>query len=191
MDAVKSEMMGQLAKQALGSDEMEAIAEIVAAQEAELLKEVAKLQEAVEGERRIDVPDVKERTETLVMIAEAMISGNAEQLFRTKFLDQHFKNPDRAAGYIGIDAEDWDDQIRTWADTYREQAGGLSDWTDRQIAELHVKDTFGVTLDRFEEEVVNFYPGEFTEDAATNNFTSAVITIRELRKEVEDGNETD
>jgi hypothetical protein len=65
-------------------------------------------------------------------------------------------DPTTLSHYVEMSAEEWEQQITRWADSYRAQAPGKLKETDRQVAAQHVEAQWGIPLDRFESEVVEF-----------------------------------
>ncbi|WP_254272161.1 hypothetical protein [Haloarcula marina] len=59
------------------------------------------------------------------------------------------------AHYAEMTPEEWDAQIERWADTYRAN-GADSMHSDRSLADAHTVNTWGISLSRFEAEVVEF-----------------------------------
>jgi len=193
MDAAKERITrGATQKMLANSDALDPFAKVIATSEIELLKEVAALQDALDGEHdTVDVPDPEARQEGLVEAAQAAIAGDVETYYREQYLDDHYDNPETAAEYLAMDEADWRAQIERWAQPYREGPRDLSAYTDRQLAAMHVRSTFDVSLDRFEAEVVNFHAGSLLESVFAGNLRQGIEGIRTLRREVEDGNETD
>jgi len=59
--------------------------------------------------------------------------------------------------------EEWADQIERWAETYRSSAGEIVA-TDREVADHHINEKWGVSLSEFEEIVVQFDAATALED---------------------------
>jgi len=105
-------------------------------------------------------PDPEERVTELAEAVGAHVVGDAWTLYVDQLAPDKLKNADRASQFAGLDADEWDAQIEKWADGFRERAGdAVADRTDRDLADVHVYETFGVDLDTFEKEIVGFEPG--------------------------------
>lgn len=125
-----------------------------------------------------DLPSHEERVDELVALIEARIAGDPwEYWVEWQALDD-LESPAQARQYAGLDADEWDDRIETWAGVYREKFDVPEDLTDRDLAGYHVEDQFGLSLDEFEETVVDWRAAEVLERAATGpqqDMTAAVV----------------
>lgn len=154
------------------TDQGKAAAEILSGWEAEADSAVRHLRGALD--LPTDEPlDERERKDELLAAADAAAAGE----FGRWLLDNSgIENPDRAAAYLGMDADEWDDQLDEWADHYRD-AGATGSTED--LADAHVREVFGIGLDTFESTVV-----EWDKQAEIQSF--AIEPLRSRFREIED-----
>ena len=73
-------------------------------------------------------------------------------------------DPAALSHYAEMSDAEWTQQIERWAETIRNSQAGEIDATDRDLADHHVSKKWGVSVDRFEQEVVAFEPATALED---------------------------
>jgi len=146
------------------SETIEPVTEILAGLEAGLLTAAARRTQAADIEGGVGkVPDEEARAEQLEGLIEASMNGTLGEFWIDEVASEHLEAPDTAKEYIGMDAEEWDAQLGRWADAYREQLPEGSDGrkdSDRSLAEHHVREVFGVDLETFEREIVEWDESE-------------------------------
>ncbi|WP_255198017.1 hypothetical protein [Halorarius litoreus] len=125
-----------------------------------------------------DLPDHEERVDELVALIEARIAGDPWDYWVEWQAPDALDNAAQAREYAGMESDEWEDRIATWAGVYREKFEVPDDLTDRDLAGHHVEDQFGLTLDEFEETVVEWRAAEVLERAAAGphqDMTEAVV----------------
>mgnify|MGYP000321383693 CR=1 FL=1 len=131
-------------------------------------------------------PDTEERVTALAKAVGAHVVGDAWGLYVDQLAPDELQNTDRAAEFAAIDADEWDAQIEEWAEGFRDRAGdAVADRTDRDLAGVHVEETFGVPLDVFEEEVVEFEPGRVFQQVAAGPIETGIDAIGDLTERVQ------
>ncbi len=163
------------------SDALDHITNIIAGLECELLQEVAELQDAV-GLDPLQVPDPQARQEALASLVVAQMSGDLESWYAEQVLAEHMENAESAAAYLSLDQEEWQAQKETWAEMYRNQ--GAEGSTDA-LTEHHVDQQFGVSLNEFRRQVVEWEPAGVMQHALAGNHRAAMQAVRQVREEVE------
>lgn len=178
-------MMAEKAAQTIidNTDALDHLTRIIASLETDLLDEVAALQDALDVEHIETVPDADKRADSLKSLAASRIRGDMGGFYVGELLD-HLDNPERAESYLGIEQDEWQSQIETWAQSYREQ--GISDYSDRELADHHIRDIWGVTIDQFEEQVVNWNESQVMRRVLAGNLQTAREGIARCREEVTD-----
>ncbi|WP_225334904.1 hypothetical protein [Halomicrobium urmianum] len=92
-------------------------------------------------------------------------------------------DPADLTAYAGLSSEEWQQQIQNWADAYRRQAGDVADdWT---LADHHVRSQFGLSLDVFEECVVDVSKERALEDLLAGPSKDVKAGIEANTSEVE------
>lgn len=183
LEKAKEETMKRAIRQ---SGALEAVANIIAGLETELLDEVAALEDAA-GIDHIDaVPDQEERRETLLALVQAKMGGDPREFYVSEIASQHVENAADAKPYLGLDPEEWESQIATWAESYRSKGAG-SDMTDREIAEEHVRRKFGVSLSEFERNIVEWEQSDMLRRVLAGNVETAIEGVGVVRSELEGG----
>lgn len=156
------------------------IAEIERAQRAQLLE----LHEALDIEGLDDVDDVEDRVDELC----EFISGYTSKDLRDYWLE--YQAPEDLSAdvkpYLDLDDQEWENQIGRWAESYRANAD-LSDVSDRDIANQHVRNRFGLSLTEFEQHVVSWSFKETMEEALTGPLERNEDAIADAVAAVEEG----
>jgi len=102
--------------------------------------------------------DPEERVNELCDLLAAKLPGGPTitDIWLQNCLPDDFETDDPAtlAAYAGMDRSEWDGQVARWADSVRHQHDGLDGYNDRDLADRHVQAHWGVSLERFEEQVV-------------------------------------
>jgi hypothetical protein len=187
-----------LARNPRESEKAQALANIVATLENDQLDATEELYRSIGIETDVDRPGVDDRREELLGAVEAMTNGDLRAWFfssegpAARWLDQ----PEDAAAYADLEPEEWRDQIERWADTYRSQGVG-DDLSDGDVAARHVERKFGVDIDTFEQQVVEWSPGAALEHVVARRFVAVEQNIRHMARILDqsdvsvDGGETD
>ncbi|NLV14413.1 hypothetical protein [Haloarcula argentinensis] len=72
-------------------------------------------------------------------------------------------DPAALSHYAEMSESEWNQQIERWATTIRNSQAGEIEATDRELADHHTSEKWGVTVDRFEQEVICFEPADALE----------------------------
>lgn len=178
-------MKQRMLESALSNNEaINHVTAIIAGLEHDLLEEVAEVQEAA-GVETVDVPSRASRAEALESLVKAQVSGDLKGWYADYVLPQHLENPEKAKAHIGLDEEDWQEQKQTWADNYSEKVDGEVD--PEQAAETYISNQFGVSVSEFEENVVNWDPGQVMQGALGGNHREAIDGLQDVREAIEEG----
>jgi len=167
--------MQKIAGRLLETDAMDHLTRVLAQSEHELLQAAQALDEAHGNDTIQNVPNIEERQAALKSLLRALVTESLDDVWIEEIAPELLDNPDRAKEYLGMDAEKWDAQRERWADSYRENG---ADGTDEQLAAYHVRQTFGVDMEEFEDRVVNWNAGEEAEDLFAGNFRACVTAMR-------------
>lgn len=168
---MKKKVLGSL----LDSGAVSNLTLVMAQAEHELLTAAHRLDTAADLGTGISEPvAVKDRQGALKALLEALVSDSFEDVWMDEVGCEILDEPDRARQYLGIGADEFDAQITRWADSYRDAgaAGG-----DLELAEHHVRETFGVSLDTFADRVAGFDRGAEAERLFAGNFRTVRAVI--------------
>ncbi|MFC7226304.1 hypothetical protein N0B31_02730 [Salinirubellus salinus] len=167
----------------LGLDRLQELRQIAQnPRQSEHLREAAGVIAHIEAEQRrtarelhdvLDVPgeapaliDEDARVDQLCDLLSARVSGNLQSYWLEHHVPDHVSEADDAetVRYVGMDAAEWNATCREWAENYREQGvdGGTT-----EIADAHIRRTWDVPLEEFEELVVNVTPQRVLQEGAT------------------------
>lgn len=175
------------AKRILDSTDLaETMTRLITGLETEILSEVADLEDALGVEHIEELPDEDERQEVLKDLFQAQVQGDLETFYVEHVMADRADQPEKAAKYLDMDADEWADRKDQWAEKYRD-AGAGEEIADRTLAEKHVRDVFGVDLDEFEQNVVEWDPGDVMRQVLAGNIRTARNGIRLCRESVEEG----
>lgn len=180
----------QVAQNPSQSEKVQAVATIQANLEHDLLDAVADLHDALGVEDPIEVTqDRADRREALLEVAE-----HASDDFESYWFGEvaGYDNPEDAVALAGLSDEEWESQIATWADRYRSQTDAFATDSDRGIAREHVRRTFGVPLEEFEREVVDYRRRDALKAVLAGNLTAGIQGVRQAADAARDqrGGET-
>jgi hypothetical protein len=163
------------------------IAEIMAERERTLLEAVATVADA--GDIDVDVPrvDAAARQEMILKLADAMTDQHLAEWWAEEVLVDHVDDVEGLVEYLEMDGDEWGDQVREWAAYYRSTHPDLvDDMTDAEIAALHVRNKWGVSLREFVAELVAWTPGRAFEDVLDANFGQAERSLYAVARDLEE-----
>lgn len=176
MGGMKERMMNQL----LDSGMTENLTSVLARAENELLTTAKRMEQAHGTETLGELPSIEERQAALKRLIEALVTDSVDEVWIEQVAPALLNDPDGAASYLGMNADEWEAQIGDWAEFYREN-GAVGD--DRELAGHHVQRTFGVSLDTFEERVVEWNRGEAAERIFAGNFRAVRRSMEQVTEE--------
>lgn len=161
--ALKRALKGKLAQLAQDPDKLPGLAEyaqVVATIEHELALQAEERAELL-GTEPPTLMDVEARQQQLMDLAAALMDESTGPLYVRELTTVTDDAAESAASYLGLGRTGWGDQVRRWADTWRAEAGeAVEDLDDTELAEQHVRATFGVDADAFREQVALVEPHE-------------------------------
>ncbi|MUW13934.1 hypothetical protein GJ633_04100 [Halorubrum sp. CBA1125] len=157
------------------------LAEIERAQ-AEAVRDLA---EAHDFDVDVKEPDPEERRDLLLRGAEAAADGNGVEWWLDERHGHRLDDPEAAVEYAKMSPDEWDAQIERWAEFYRSNGYG-ADRSDRDLAAVHVRETFGVDLDWFEETIVGLDRAEVLRQLLAGNLESIEFAIRDAAEQEPD-----
>jgi hypothetical protein len=142
--------------------------------------------EAHGADVRVQIPDTEDRKALLLRGASAASDGNAaEWWIGERWGHALDADPAEVAEYAEMDPEDWNAQVERWAAFYRGEGFG-GDRDDRDLAEMHVSETFGApSLDWFEEKVVGLDRGDVLRQLLAGNLESIEYAMRDAAEEAD------
>jgi hypothetical protein len=190
LDRAKEQMMRRAIQQVTPSETpvAKALADVIATIEARQMAAVTRLAEAADvDEAAVGHLDADAREEQLLDLADALADDRLEAWWLDEVAAGQLKDTEKAAEYVGMDRSEWADQIATWGVNYRKAVPDRVDgMTDAQIADLHVRETFGVPLREFSSEVIDWSAGQVIEDVLAGHLSSTTSSIHRVAAELED-----
>lgn len=188
MDGLNSDIIKQ-AKQLRNPAESEALqlwADSLAQTEHDLQTALQAHEQAL-GVEPLEPVSVEERREEILAFAEAYLGRDIEAFYLENQIPDGL-DAEKAQPYLGMPDSAWRDQRETWVSRYREQAGErFADASDEEIVAAHVQRTFGVSLDVFESEIVEWSAGGALQDAVLGHFELVESRIEQATAAVESG----
>ncbi|WP_435119106.1 hypothetical protein [Halolamina sp. C58] len=176
-DAIKKKVLMNLLESEAASGLTTVIAEI----ENELLVAAEPVDAAMGTGIIGEIPDVERRKEAIQDILKAIATDSVRDVWTEQYLPVLVDNPEKAENHVGKDAETWEAQIEAWAEAWRENG---AEGSDRELAEIHVREVFGVDLDTFETRVVEFDSSEEAERLFASNFRAVRDVLDAAAEEV-------
>lgn len=166
--------------------QMQALSEVVAQRERAQLQLAQRLAEASEADVSVEeLPDVDDRAAQLETMAERASQADLVGWYFCEFAPDHLDNPDKAQAYAGLNDDEWTAQKQSWAENYRSTSPEAEAYSDDELAALHVENTFGVPLEEFEANVVDFRPGEAIQDVLTTNLRTVEAVMQAVAEDME------
>jgi len=135
--------------------------------------------------------DPEERMTSLLSLADAVADQRVEEWWFENVGAFVLDQPDRAKGYVGLSAEEWHDQLRRWYEQYHEAGvvetppGDADPARIGEVADRHIRETFGLGLRDFVAMVVNWDRGEQLEGVMVGPIQQFTAQVRQLEREIE------
>jgi hypothetical protein len=183
----------QLAEDPAEHETAQALVDIIVELEYAQLEAVEDLHDALD----VDALDVQksreERREQLLAVIDAVAPGgrDLETMWFEEVASEHVENPERAQSYAGLSEDEWEQQIESWADNWRDHLDRSDAMTDRELAAVHVDRRFGVSIEEFEANVVEYDRGEALETLLASNFEAVEHGIKTATEEASAQNQTE
>lgn len=166
--------------------QMQALSEVVAKRERAQLQLAQRLADASDADVSVDeLPDVEERAAQLETMAERASQADLVGWYFEEFAPDHLDNPEKAVAYAGLNDDEWTNQKAAWAKNYRSTSPEAEAYSDEDLAGLHVENTFGVPLEEFEANVVDFRPSEAIQDVLTTNLRTVEAVMAAVAEDME------
>lgn len=188
LEAAKTQMTAATGEQMFNQfrPQMQALAQVVARRERRQLELAQRLADAADTDASVDeLPDVEDRAEQLETMAERASQADLVGWYFQEFAPDYLDNPERAQAYAGLNDDEWEAQKQSWAENYRKTSPEAEAYSDDDLAALHVENTFGVPLEEFEANVVDFRPGEAIQDVLTTNLRTVEAVMAAVADDME------
>ncbi|MFC7204732.1 hypothetical protein ACFQJC_14525 [Haloferax namakaokahaiae] len=168
------------------SEMIQALATVVASLEFEQLEAVAELHESAgTGEMGVTVTQ-EERKEELVEMMVGMAKGDLGEVYLKNVAP--IENPSKAAQYLGIGMDDWQDELEKIAASVSKNLGE-TDQTDRELVAAYIDRHHGCKLATFEEEVIEWESGEALKLILARNMRATTQEIHTVADALAEGEE--
>lgn len=154
MDKIQQQMAGAASIEE--REEIRALAVAVAGVERDLHQAVSDHYDAIGIPRPDDLPPQEERVEQFQALVGAQVSGDLWGFFLEEQAPEGLRNAEAAEQHAGKDSEAWEQTVSGWASALRDDLDAGPETSDRELADRFVQQRFGVTLDVFEQAVVNY-----------------------------------
>jgi len=140
----------------------------------------------------ISVPyDQSHRREQLLGLIDAVADHEVDDWWWSEVAPELFDDPENARSYVGLDNDEWHEQLREWYRSYYD-AGVVDEPLEDanraaigRVADRHVRSTFGVSLDEFVADVVNWSEVEAGQRVAVGNLQQQTKLIDFLVVEIQ------
>ena len=156
------------------------------------IEATAHLLDAVDSDAEMQIPDIETRQEQLLDVFDAAMSQQLDQWWLDNVAADHMDNVEQAADLLGIgtESEAWDQQKQEWRQTHVEAGTVEPDESTEAITQRHVQAVFDVSLDRFEEEVIDWNEQEQLQSLLVGPLQSNAVTIDQLADHFEAAEES-
>lgn len=153
-----------------------------------LREETRALEEAADVERGDAPADPEDRADELLELVGSMFSQNTVR----HYLETHTDVAEAAevVEFAEMNGDEWREQKARWADGYRAKAPDETEgMTDDELAEIAVSERFGVSLDTFESEIVEFSREDAIREVIAGPLEETEESIRDVRERLADEEE--
>ncbi|WP_436924966.1 hypothetical protein [Halosimplex amylolyticum] len=177
-------MRKQIAKYLSRTEHVRSAAEVLAGLEHEQLQAAAALSDAAGLGYDIDVPDQEVRTDAIAAVIRGMLGGDFEDWWRQNVATEQLeKAPPKQYVGAGKGSTAWESQIEDWAGKI-EAAGG--EGSERHLADVACQDVYGVGLDEFEAEVLEWDRGQSAKRLIAGNFRAVRDVMQDAATELQE-----
>jgi hypothetical protein len=165
----------------------QALATIMAERERSLARAAATVADAGDVDAPVPQVDVDARQAMLLELADAMADQRLAEWWAEEVLADHVDDVEGLVEYLEMDGDGWGDQVREWAEYYQNSHPELvQDMTDAEIAAIHVRNKWGVSLREFVAEVVAWTPGRALEDVLVANLDQTERSLYAVAHDLEE-----
>jgi len=192
LDTAKESVLERAAGQITPSEHPigQALADVFTGIESEQAQALATAYQAAGLKAPVAVnPDA--RRQQILDVADAVAGQQFGDWWWSEIAPQVLDRPEKARGYVGLDGDEWHDQLRRWYRTYHE-AGVVNeplDEADRgrlcEVADRHIRETFGCSLRDFVEDVINWSEGRAGQQLLAGQLQHHTQMIHRLAREIE------
>jgi len=176
-------MKRKIAEYIAGSEHIRNAAVILSGLEQEQLEAAAALADAAGLEYDVEVPEQEKRTDAIAATISGMLGGDFEEWWRTTVaVEMLEKAPPKEYVGAGKDSAEWEQQVTEWAQKI-EAAGGEGD--ERHLASIACERVYGVGLDEFEREVLEWDRSETAKQLIAGNFRAVRDVIQDATTELQ------
>jgi hypothetical protein len=136
--------------------------------------------------------DREQRAQFLLGLVDAIAERRVTEWWFEAVGPEVLEQPALARQYIGVERDEWHDQLRRWYQSYHD-AGlvekpieEVSPGRIGEVADRHVRETFGLSLPEFVATVVNWSRGEQIQPILGGPIERNNQVIREVAEEIDD-----
>jgi len=136
--------------------------------------------------------DREQRAQLLLGLVDAIAERRVTEWWFEAVGPEVLEQPERARQYVGVGADEWHDQLRRWYQSY-DDAGVVEKPIEEvspgrigEVADRHVRETFGLSLPEFVATVVNWSRGEQIQPFLGGPIERNNQVIREVAEEIDD-----
>lgn len=129
----------------------------------------------------------QDRSQQLLDVADAV----TDRRFKEWWFQELVEKPDVAENYVGLDGDEWHEQLRSWYITYYD-AGLVEEPVDQaspgrigEVADRHIRETFGISLQEFVGLVVNWDRSRVMDQVLSSQTRYHTQLIHRLAEEIE------
>lgn len=139
--------------------------------------------------------DPQERQRTVLSLADAVAEQRVQSWWFEEIGPHILDQPERAQGYVGLSSDEWHDQLRRWYQRYHDAGVVEKPLTDAdpaeigEVADRHIRETFGVSLREFVATVVTWSKGEQLQDVLFGPIQRNTSLVYRLAEEIEQRDE--
>lgn len=183
----KDQIVRRMVDNAVENGSVQHMALVLAETDRAQTEAINRLAEAADvPEAKLTPVDKEERHDEILALVQALAPGDGSpaEWYARHRLDHLDGDSDRLTPYVGMDTEEWSNQIGAWAGAYRE-GGDYGDTADRDLAHHHVRSTFGVSLAWFEDNVVKMTTSDILRESTVGRLTAVEESIRTAADAIE------
>ncbi|UWG46583.1 Uncharacterized protein HSRCO_0284 [Halanaeroarchaeum sp. HSR-CO] len=181
--AAKEQAVMQMAQQVNVPEMPQAVAatRILAEHEAALVDLVNRVADAHDQDVALDPVPVEVRQDMLLGFVDAATKMRLAEWWAEVVVGAHVDESEPLVEYLRMDGEEWGEQVRSWAEMYRESVPEeVEGMTDAEIADFHVREQFDVDLWTFVAEVIAWDRATAISQVFESNFQAVEDALDEL-----------
>lgn len=157
-----------------------------ATREQQLVAATTKIADSQGVDHNLTEIDPETREEELLEAIDATLSQEFPQWWWDRYGESLTDSPEEARDCVALSADEWTDRMRGWHEGYHDRGivdtppEAADEETIRETAARHVEAAHGMTLDEFEDEVLDWDPREHLRIILAGPVDACITTLNRV-----------